>query len=517
MRKIKTLLRSLWLALVAFILISPAIALATPGDVSTWTTSGNSLPANRSLSVNTTYNGFVYVIGGWTGSAGSTTVYYAPLNANGSVGTWVTNGTSLPVALRASFGLAYNGYMYVMGGLNNSNARLSTIYYAPINVDGSLGSWTTNSTALPQTLQESMTIARDGYLYIFGGYSGSVLTTVRYAPINVDGSIGSWTTDTALPAARSATTAVLQNDKVYLVGGLDSGVASMTSVVYADFDADHSMGMWTTGTSLPDARNTAGVVASDGYIYVTGGAKLGSVQNTVYSTKVKSDGTLGSWTSSANLISPATSGHASVAHNNFVYVIGGENVFASILSQVAYATLTPPIRTVSATNPVTSKPAVISTDWGTDITCSSTTAESSLGHQDSSYSYPVGLVSFCFDTDAASNEVTVTFVTDLAPSQVTARHYNVSSGTYTTIPGAVITATTYNSEAALRVTYTITDNGSLDSNSATGSVSDPVGLALSITAPDTGFAHKSTVPIVAFMIVGALFIAIGVYGQKRAR
>jgi hypothetical protein len=277
------------------------------------------------------------------------------------------------------------------------------------------------------------------------------------------------------------------------------------------------MGTWISTTSLPAARSYPGVAASDGYIYLTGGENVGPQQSTVYVSKVKSDGTLGAWATSANALPSTVSTHGSVIYNNFVYVLGGRNSSNVPQSAVLYASVTPPVTTASVTNLVTGKAVAINTGWGTDVTCSSATQESSLAVQDASYSYPVGLVSFCYDTDAAaSNQVTVTFITDLTPGQVTARHFNSTTGTYTTIPGAVITATTLNSEPALQVVYTITDDSSLDTNAVSGSVTDPVGLALLIATPNTGLEHQNTTPAAFLLILGAVITFVGyvVKGKK---
>ena len=93
------------------------------------------------------YNGYIYELGGGNSSIDQSTVYYAPLNSNGSVGAW-TSTTALPQALQSATSVVYNGYIYELGG-NNSGPYQSTVYYAPLNSNGSVGTWT-STTALPQ-------------------------------------------------------------------------------------------------------------------------------------------------------------------------------------------------------------------------------------------------------------------------------------------------------------------------------------------------------------------------------
>ena len=163
---------------------------------------------------------------------------------------------------------------------------------------------------------------------------------------------------------------------------------------------------------------------------------------------------------------------------------------------------------------------IINTPTGANITCSSTTSETSLSKQDSSYSYPLGLVNLCFTTQNSNNQVTVTFVTNLQPSQVVARDFNTNTGAYTNIPGAVITQTSYNGQPALNLTYTITDNGTLDTNSALYSVSDPVGLAAintNVIAPNTGYGipDTPTTHTNLIFITGLISLGTGLYLSSR--
>lgn len=128
----------------------------------------------------------------------------------------------------------------------------------------------------------------------------------------------------------------------------------------------------------------------------------------------------------------------------------------------------------------------LTTPDGTTITCYSSVKETVLSVQDAGYQYPLGLVDFCFDTSEESNEVTLTFVTDLKPDQVVARKYNPITETYGAVSGVVITAVTHEGQPALQVTYTIIDNGPLDVDPDVGEIADPVGLASTLGAPNTG-------------------------------
>jgi phenylpropionate dioxygenase-like ring-hydroxylating dioxygenase large terminal subunit len=113
--------------------------------------------------------------------------------------------------------------------------------------------------------------------------------------------------------------------------------------------------------------------------------------------------------------------------------------------------------------------------------------ESGLSAQDGVYSYPLGLVDFCFSGADTSNEITLVFVTPLKPNEVAVRKFNPNTKIYSNLTEAAVTETTHSGQHALQVVYTITDNGPLDTDSDVGEIADPVGLAVAgVTAPNTG-------------------------------
>ncbi len=249
--------------------------LNSAGGTDTWQTSGNSLPGAIRRGGGTAYNGFIYSIGGRNGddTSGTTvgTVYYAPLDANGSVGTWVTNGTSLPSGRMDFRPVAYNGYMYVTGGRDNSFVRTATVYYAPINADGSIGAWST-TTALPSARSGEITAAgSNGYLYVVGGVptsGGSATNTTYYALLNSNGTISSWSTSTTLPATRTPNV-VNYGGTLYALGGSDNSGTSMTTSYYSTASSNGSTSSWLTASDfLPTTNLTGAESSSNGYVYM---------------------------------------------------------------------------------------------------------------------------------------------------------------------------------------------------------------------------------------------------------
>jgi hypothetical protein len=160
-----------------------------------------------------------------TNNSTTTTVNYAPINSNGTLGSWSAT-TSLPTATGEATSIAYNGYLYEIGG--NTGSLTATVNYAPINSNGTLGSWSA-TTSLPTATVEATSVAYNGYLYEIGGYTSllAATTTVNYAPINSNGTLGSWSATIVLPTATYRATSVAYNGYLYEIGG-NTGSATAT-------------------------------------------------------------------------------------------------------------------------------------------------------------------------------------------------------------------------------------------------------------------------------------------------
>lgn len=210
-------------------------------------------------------------------------------------------------------------------------------------------------------------------------------------------------------------------------------------------------------------------------------------------------------------------------------IAGTDDLFSLPINNIAIYTGTQPGTTITTDdndqnqssntvvlpNKETNQTIRIQTPEDTTITCNAALKESAQTKQDNQYDYPLGLVEFCFNTEAQDNEVSLTFVTNLKPDQVTARKYNSTNGTYFDIPNATITETTYNGQHALRLTYTIQDNGQLDLDPATGSIKDPVGLAVREGSGSLASTGQSVLP---FMVLAAALVSGSVlYILRRTR
>ena len=86
-------------------------------------------------------------------------------------------------SLREPTSVAYDGFLYVLGGIGAGSRPFGDVQRAPILANGTLGPFSA-TTALPRARRGHSTIARDGFLYVVGGTDGSFLMRdVQVAPI----------------------------------------------------------------------------------------------------------------------------------------------------------------------------------------------------------------------------------------------------------------------------------------------------------------------------------------------
>ncbi len=308
------------------------------------------------------YNGYVYEIGGDNNSTALSTVYYAPINSNGTVGVWNTT-TALPSGIYNATTVSYNGYIYEIGG--DDSGWLSSVYYAPINSNGTIGTWTA-TTSLPQSIAYATSVEYNGYIYEMSGYNGSSLSTVYYAPINSNGTIGTWTATTSLPQPVAAfgdyAMSIEYGGYVYVIGGYNGGYLS--TVYYAPINSNGTVGVWNTTTTFPTGIEGGEIAEYGGYIYVLGG-DTGSWPSTVYYAPINSNGTVGSWTTTTNLPQNIAFGSAS-AYSGYIYTIGGAEsgtatttVYYAKLGGNPFSSSTEP-----SSNSATTNTNTVSLSWG---------------------------------------------------------------------------------------------------------------------------------------------------------
>jgi hypothetical protein len=339
----------------------------TSADVNAWATSTNynitvsatSLPRQYHGAV--TYNGYIYTVGGYdtTSAAAKDTVQYAKLNSDGTIssGAW-TAANAINVGgsqIRQMHGtVVANGYLYVLGGTNTNAAggAQSTVYYAKINTDGSLGSWLA-TTSLTAARYGGTTVYANGYIYVIGGAnaSGTVQSNIYYGKVNADGTISSWTTTNlgSSAVARFQASAQVANGNLYIMGGSTTTAATggVATSKKAKINADGSLTFSADTSAIFAARSGGSTAVLNGYMYYFGGLNTSSAgRDNIYYASINADGTLGTWVdySATRSLTYTTYGNATVVVNGNIYAIGGFNAALSATSNVVAIAATPKLK-----------------------------------------------------------------------------------------------------------------------------------------------------------------------------
>lgn len=160
------------------------------------------LPIAHNLGVSQVVNSTVVVCGGYDATGTMTAnVFTAGYTAStGTIATW-SQQTSLPQALVQMSRASYNGVMYVIGGYNSSSVVQSTVYYATV-ANGQITSWSTG-TPLPAARANALSGAVNGFLVVSGGSTtgGTDHNDVYYTYLDpTTGAPHQWITGPSLPA-----------------------------------------------------------------------------------------------------------------------------------------------------------------------------------------------------------------------------------------------------------------------------------------------------------------------------
>lgn len=296
--------------------------------------SATDLPYARWCTACCAHNGYVYAIGGEQGGYAHNNVWYSEILEEGALSdTWLS-ATNLPGARMYHGCFIYNNYLFVLGGYGSGSYR-TNVWSAEIQTDGSLASWT-STTDLPSPRSGFNMAVCNGYLYVIGGYTGSGdLTEVIFAQINDNGTIGTWESTTNIPAVRRACRCFAHNDYLYVTGGHSSTLTYYNTVWMTQSQPDGTIGSWTSTTPLPAVSALHGCCVEDGNVYITGGQNISTFYTTAWVTDVQTSGPLDPWTPFPDI--PETrSGHGYCSYDSYLYIIGGTN-WSGNLKSVRYA------------------------------------------------------------------------------------------------------------------------------------------------------------------------------------
>jgi hypothetical protein len=346
----------------------------------------------------------------WAKFNNTTRAIDSPNPGNGTCSGWCSlDNYDLPDVRVGASMVAYNGFLYVIGGTNESGVRQSTIYVAKLGANGEpqlwhpsdtdkshWGYWYTTNLNGNTAKSYLSAIAYKNRLYVIGGQTNASpggVTTVEEADILPTGALGVWTTTgmQALPsgAGRSMLSVQQYNGVLYAMGGFEGAQTSSSNlrnaVYYSHLNDDGTMNAWQQTKSFSGARATFGgsyATIWGAYMYLGGGCS--AVNSNGYCTAVASDtqiasinadGTLDKWTAISGLTNERI-GYTLLGWQGGLYRFSGcesmntsTGACNSILLDVDYGVINPAgeVSTVSITEPNGTAPCSGGSPYGCDL------------------------------------------------------------------------------------------------------------------------------------------------------
>lgn len=182
--------------------------------------------------------------------------------ASAESGEW----TSLPPMPHPRSELAaavVDGWIYVVGGFGGS-AQVECFHPAS-------GTWAT-APDLPQGVHHPGVASLDGVLYVAGGYADAGPATDALWAFSPES--GVWEARTPMSTARGALgLAAVDGRLLYAVGGAEERLGG--SVTGAVEIYDPVTDTWSSGASMPTPREHLAVTSGDGIVYAIGGRANG--------------------------------------------------------------------------------------------------------------------------------------------------------------------------------------------------------------------------------------------------
>ena len=196
---------------------------------------------------------------GLAGCLGVTTESPAPVD-QAAAGSWVTLGP-LPAPRQEVAVATFDGRVWVIGGFAGSAEPVATVEA----YDPATNRWQSRA-ALPDATHHAAAAVVDGRLFVIGGYTGGrVRWRATDAVYEYDAQRNSWQARAPMPTPRGALAVAVTAGRVHALGGAAERV-SRAHEVY-----DPATNRWTAANALPTARDHLAAVTFQGHVWALGG------------------------------------------------------------------------------------------------------------------------------------------------------------------------------------------------------------------------------------------------------
>ncbi len=202
------------------------------------------------------------------GSTYVTSVVSAPINPDGSIGTW-RNEASLPADSRWGMLEIVNDLAIFIAGWNSSLGSVDTVYVGQVGAGGAISSWSTSANPFPTVVYMNSGCDDGDYVYVLTGREagGLGIANSYRAKVNTLGTdIEAWETVASVPYKNKYCGAAGGGGVYILTGGRNQDMASgpITDDLFVLSNAPvmvgnkPALGNWTPAdglvmTSLPDS------------------------------------------------------------------------------------------------------------------------------------------------------------------------------------------------------------------------------------------------------------------------
>ena len=353
------------------------------GSPTEYITSDNQFGTDRLGASATVLNGYLYLAAGCTSASDctsvSSSVQYARLEADGTLGSWSESTNGLPAGRAWGQLESVGDALYYIGGQNAAGAAQTTVYYATTDSGGDIVSWSTASNGLPAARTEIGAGSWNNRLYVVGGRDGATtFDTVYVSPdLSSGGDVSSaWTTTESMNVARSGHTVITYANNLYVLGGHD-GSNYLNDVQFAKINSDGSVEDWGYSTSLPQRVRNGDGFAANGYMYMFAGRSDDTTctSNTYVApisanTSIASGNNptgIGEWYQTRSPLNGAVRYGAAAAYNEGrAYVMGGacgSTLTYTGADRTQYATLQSQPQVARYSRMIDTDTDVFPTDW----------------------------------------------------------------------------------------------------------------------------------------------------------
>ncbi|HTF56810.1 MAG TPA: hypothetical protein VK661_06225, partial [Planctomycetota bacterium] len=86
------------------------------------------------------------------------------------------------------------------------------------------------------------------------------------------GTVGGWSSTTGLTGGRAGHCSIVYNGYAYVFSGGNDNFVRVTDVLFTSINADGSVGTWSSTTALPTGRDSFSCVAYNGFVYAIAGS-----------------------------------------------------------------------------------------------------------------------------------------------------------------------------------------------------------------------------------------------------